>query len=82
MEAGGRTAGEQTAQPRAVDEGEDTAGTRTAQGVGNSWNKRVNQLQDSSFSAQIVDPLEYNMVRLWAENRVNKFIKSIRQVIR
>ena len=82
MEAGGKSTGEKTAEPRTVDDGEDTAGTRTAQGVGNSLNKRVNQLQDSSFSAQIVDPLEYDKFRLWAENRVNKFIKSISQVIR
>ena len=65
--------------------GEDSAAatlSRVAQGVGNSWQKRVGQLHDDSFSASIVDPLEYDKFRLWAEARVNKFIKSISQVIR
>ena len=65
--------------------GEDSAAatlSRVAQGVGISWQKRVGQLHDDSFSASIVDPLEYDKFRLWAEARVTKFIKSISQVIR
>ena len=67
-----------------VAEDSDAARTlsRIARGVGNSWQKRVGQLDDDSFSPSIVDPLEYDKFRLWAEARVNKFIKSISQVIR
>ena len=79
-------AGSAAATPPSATVPDDSAAAKTlsrvAQGVGNSWQKRVGQLDEDSFSPSIGDPLEYDKFRLWAEAKVTKFIKSISQVIR